>query len=177
MKKPFQSRIEQFEGNLWGLHFKISHDLAEQFLSLKHKRVIVEVNGCEPFRAGIMFLNSGLRFININKRFCKTHDLSLGSRIEGTLSPDESKYGMEMPEEFEIALTMEPEADRYFHALTPGKMRNLIYFCNQTKSSDIRSRRAWVVCNHLISHRGEVDFKDLSAEIKEANAQAKLKQH
>lgn len=175
MKESFHSVIEKFEGNLWGLHFKIPHELAELFLSAQHKRVIVEVKGGASFRAGIMFLKTGERFININQTFCKTHHLSLGSRIEGTIMPDESKYGMEMPEEFEIALTMEPEADRYFHALTPGKMRNLIYFCSQTKSSDIRTRRAWVVCSHLILHRGDIDFKGLNAEIKEANAQAKLK--
>lgn len=177
MKESFQSIVEKFDGNLWGLHFKLSHETAEVFLKADQKRVVVEIEGCETFRAGIMYLKSGERFINLNQTFCKTHSLIALSKVSVTLSPDESKYGMDMPEEFGVALSMEPESDRFFHALTPGNMRNLIYFCGQSKSSDIRTRRAWVVCNHLISHRGEIDFKDLNAEIKEANAQAKLKKH
>ena len=81
---------------------------------------------------------------------------------------------MEMPEEFEVALSMDPGADTYFHSLTPGKQRNLIYFVGQTKSSNIKARRAWVVCDHLNSHKGLIDFKDLNQEIKEANNNAKL---
>ena len=94
--------------------------------------------------------------------------------IAVVITQDQSKYGMEMPEELEVALSMDPDADDFFHALTPGKQRNLIYISSQTKSSNIRARRAWVVCDHLKSHGGKIDFKDLNQEIKIANQNAKL---
>ena len=171
----FQSVIEKFGGDLWGLHFKVPEDVAEMFISNKARRILVSIEGSETYHAGLMHLKTGIKFININQVFCKKHHLLPGDSIDVQISEDVSKYGMEMPEEFEIALDMDPDADAHFQALTPGKQRNLIYFASQAKSSNIRARRAWVVCDHLKSHQGIIDFKELNQEIKVANNNAKLK--
>lgn len=159
---------------MWGLHFKVPADIADRFIEAKARRILVSVNGSDTFHAGLMHLKTGIKFININQVFCKKNQLMLNESISIEITEDPSKYGMAMPEEFEIALSMDPEADAYFHALTPGKQRNLIYIASQTKSSNIRARRAWVVCDHLKSHSGIIDFKDLNQEIKIANQNAKL---
>ncbi len=170
----FQSVIEKFGGDLWGLHFKVPEDIAEEFISKKARRILVSIGGSEPYHAGIMHLKTGIKFININQVFCKKNHLLTNDTVSVQITQDVSKYGMEMPEELEIALEMDPESDQHFQALTPGKQRNLIYFASQTKSSNIRARRAWVVCDHLKSHKGLIDFKDLNQEIKMANQNAKL---
>lgn len=174
LKASFKSVIEKFGGDMWGLHFKVTEEVAEKFIATKVKRILVSINGSDTYHAGIMHLKTGITFINVNKVFCKKHQLNIGDHISVEITQDMSKYGMEMPEELEVALSMDPEADCFFHALTPGKQRNLIYFSSQTKSSNIRARRAWVVCDHLKLHGGNIDFKDLNQEIKIANNDAKL---
>lgn len=169
MKANFTSQLEQFDGNLWGRHIKVSIEIVQPFLLAQKKRVLCSVKGSSPIHCALLSLGNGEWFINLNKAFCNENNLRLGEKVKIEIEIDRSKYGMEMPEELEVMLNQDGPASTYFEALTPGKQRGLIHFVASIKSSDIRIRRAVVVAKHLTSHSGKIDYKDLNQEIKEAN--------
>ncbi|RYZ00400.1 MAG: hypothetical protein EOO11_01605, partial [Chitinophagaceae bacterium] len=65
-----------------------------------------------------------------------------GDRIEATLTRDEDPYQFAMPEELQEVLRTDPEADKLFHALTPGNQRGLMHVVDSVKSPDKRIERA-----------------------------------
>jgi uncharacterized protein YdeI (YjbR/CyaY-like superfamily) len=72
-----------------------------------------------------------------------------------------------MPEELKEVLEQDEEGNRIFHALTPGKIRTLLYLAGQPKSSDIRLRRSIAILDHLIQNNGKIDFKMLNQAMRE----------
>ncbi len=169
MKEKFTSVIAKFDGNLWGTHVEVDNEVVKPLLKSDTKRIICSINGSRHFHCALMSMGNGRWFININKTFCRENHLLVGDKVTVEIERDTSKYGMEMPGELEEMLNQDHLAHEYFEKLTPGKQRNLIHFVASIKSSEIRIRRALVVANHLTSHRGLIDFKDLNQEIKEAN--------
>jgi hypothetical protein len=119
-------------------------------------------------------LGNGLKGITLNKPFVKKNAFVLDQKLHLIIKEDTSKYGMPLSEEFSATLESDPEALNHFENLSPGKQRNLIYFADNVKSSNIRIRRALVVMEHLKMHGGKIDFKALSQEMKEANNREKL---
>ncbi len=174
MEKTFDSPLQEFQGDLFGRHIEVPQNVAEDFLNANIKRVLLTINDYEAIHAGIMPLGGGRWFLNLNKAFCKKHGLMVGEMLHIQLSDDTSKYGMKMPEELAEILDQDEVADHYFHALTPGKQRNMIYAVSQIKSMDIRIRRALVITNHLKMNSGKIDFRKLNQEIKESNRNAKF---
>lgn len=170
----FNSKLEKTGGDLWGYCFYIPEVIAEAFKNQGVKRVVCSVNDSVKLHVALLPSGKGTTFITLNKPFCKKHGLLLGQELNIDLEEDMSKYGMAFPEELEAVFDADPYGFEYFEELTPGKQRNLIHFVASVKSTDIRIRRALVVSAHLISHRGEVDFKDLMEEIKAANRNEKL---
>jgi len=81
---------------------------------------------------------------------------------------------MEMPEELWAVLDQDEEGNILFHDLTPGKMRNIIFYVLQVKSSEIRIRRALVIIEHLKRNEGKIQYQSLAEEMKEANRQARM---
>ncbi len=106
-------------------------------------------------------------FININKKIRDKLKLKVGMQVQASLRKDESKYGLPMPEELDELLKQDVEGDRLFHALTPGKQRNLLYIVGNAKKSDTRITRAIIVVEHLKANDGKIDFKMLNQALKE----------
>ena len=95
--------------------------------------------------------------------------LKEGSKVKVAVEKDTSKYGMPIPEEFEIALTQDRESAAFFDSLTPGRQRNLIYLVYKVKSTVLRIRKSLVILHHLKYTSGIIDFKLLNEQFKEAN--------
>ena len=93
--------------------------------------------------------------------------MQVGSKVQVSLQPDESKYGMPMPEEMDELLKIDDEANQYFHALTKGKQRSLLYIIGKPKNSDTRLNKAIVVTEHLKRWNGKLDFAILNQEFKD----------
>jgi uncharacterized protein YdeI (YjbR/CyaY-like superfamily) len=72
-----------------------------------------------------------------------------------------------MPPELAELLAQDDEGDRLFHALTPGKIRTLLYMVGQPKNSELRLHRALVVVEHLKQHQGKIDYKQLNLSLRE----------
>ncbi|MBE62878.1 MAG: hypothetical protein CMB89_11005, partial [Flammeovirgaceae bacterium] len=66
-------------------------------------------------------------------------------------------------------------ASEFFHDLTPGKQRNLIYIISKVKNTDSRINKALAIIDHLTERNGKLDFKLLNEKIKEYNQRGKLK--
>jgi uncharacterized protein YdeI (YjbR/CyaY-like superfamily) len=111
----------------------------------------------------------GTHFININKELRDQLKLRVGMEVTATLQKDESKYGLPIPEELQELLIQDPEGDRLFHALTPGKQRSLIYIVGKPKQSETRIKKAVVLIEHLKANLGKIDFKRLNEDMKAAN--------
>jgi uncharacterized protein YdeI (YjbR/CyaY-like superfamily) len=71
-----------------------------------------------------------------------------------------------MPEEIRAVLDQDPEGDRLFHALSPGKQRSLLYQAGQKTDVDLRIHRALAIVEHLKENDGQVIFDKLAYELK-----------
>lgn len=172
MKQTFSGIIEESNSNLWGSHIKVPEEVVTFYKAKKVKRFICSFTNGLKIHCAIMSSSEG-PYILINKQLRKKL-LQEGTKlIELRLEPDNSKYGMEMPAEFEQTLSEDPEILQYFENLTPGKQRNLIHLVNSVKNPDIRIRRALSIVEHLHREDGQLDFRKLNEVIKEFNQRFK----
>ena len=162
----FSAVLKQSSSPLWGHFVSVPPAVAKDFIAKGNKRVVCTLGGILEFQCALMPKGDGTYFININKKRQKKLGLKPGMTIQVGLKNDESQYGLPMPQELAELLKMDEEGHRLFHALTPGKQRNLLYITGQPKSSEIRVKRAVVCIEHLKSNDGRIDFKRLNEEMK-----------
>jgi hypothetical protein len=125
-------------------------------------RLMCSVNGAEPFHGGLVALGEGKGYITLNNKRMKELGLSIGDWVEVVLNPDESKYGMPVPEELAELLRQDPEGERRFEMLTPGKQRYIIHYVSQVKSSQLRIDRAMLLIGNLKKlPEGNEDFRGM----------------
>ncbi|WP_394971257.1 YdeI/OmpD-associated family protein [uncultured Croceitalea sp.] len=62
---------------------------------------------------------------------------------------DNSKYGVELPEEFEAVMLSDYEAYQIFESLTNGRKRGLIYAIARYKNSQTRIDKTLLLCENL----------------------------
>lgn len=162
----FTAVLDRFDSNLWTFHIAVPGAVSRVFLDKGVTRVVCTLNGALSFQCALMPKGEGNYFININKKIRDTLKLKTGSEVQASLVEDESTYGLPMPEELKELLQIDEEGDLLFHALTPGKQRNLLYIVGQPKTSDKRIERALVVVDHLKANGGRIDFKKLYHDLK-----------
>ena len=136
------------------------------FLEMGAKRVVATLNDSVTFQCAIMPAGNGVHFINLNKKIRDQLKLKVGSKIVVSLSKDESEYGLPFPEELKELLDQDPEGNKLFHDLTPGKQRNMIYVVSQVKSTDLKIHRGLVILEHLKRNKGKINFRELNQEIR-----------
>ena len=168
--KEFSASLENFHNNdVWGHHLTVPDEVVQYFLEQKIKRVQCTLNGQYEFQCALMPKGNGTYFININSEIRKKFRLRIGTPVQVKLVEDKSQYGMPMPEELQEIFNIDDEASHFFHSLTPGKQRSLLYIIGKPKSSDVRLKKAIVVTEYLKSTRGHLDFKALNQAFKEYN--------
>ena len=62
---------------------------------------------------------------------------------------DTSRYGVEMPEEFQAVLDSDPEAFSIFEGFTDGKKRSLIYYVLRFKNAQTRIDKALIITENM----------------------------
>ena len=165
----FTTTLQKFDSPLWGFHIAVPDNVSKKFLESGGARVVCTLNGTEEFQCALMPKGDGSYFININKKLRDKLKLKLGSEIHVALRQDDSEYGLPMPEELAELLALDEEGNELFHALTPGKQRNLLYIAGSPKTSETRIKKAVVVIEHLKANGGKINFKQLNEDMKEAN--------
>ncbi|MFK7900779.1 MAG: YdeI/OmpD-associated family protein [Cyclobacteriaceae bacterium] len=172
MKQEFTAVYEVFTDNsLWGGHIKVPLKYIKPFIDegRNKKRVICCLSNTECIHAALMSDGAGGFFIMINKELKKKLDLSEGSKLTVSLEEDTSKYGIPMPEEMQELMGQDSEGDHYFHALTRGKQRSLLYLIGKPKTSGTRLKKALVIINYLKGTKGKLDFKELNQAMKNSS--------
>ncbi len=169
MKKKFSSTLDRFNSDLWHFYLPVPVDISSYFIENKKKRLKCTLNGQITFQCALMPYGEGKYFINVNKERRRKLKIETGDDVEVVLMPDDSKYGLPMPEEFSELLKIDEEGNRIFHELTPGKQRNLLFIVGKPKSSDKRLEKAVVVIEHLKSTKGKINFKDLNQALRDAS--------
>lgn len=165
----FTTILSQFPSSpLWGWHFLVPSDIAEKFVEGKNRRVICTINGEVTLHCALM-PNKETWFIMLNKSIQKKLKTPLNSEIQVRIIRDESEYGMPMPDEFREVLDQDQEADKYFHMLTPGKQRTLIYIVSTVKNAESRIRKSLAIADHLTANKGRIEYRLLNEAFKEYN--------
>ncbi|MBR9861675.1 DUF1905 domain-containing protein [bacterium] len=165
----FKAEIRRLQSDVWWYGLFLPNKEIQSFLESEDRRVICDIEGKHKFHCALMPFGDGQYFININKAIRKKFDLEEGDQLNIKLTKDESEYGMPMPEELREAMDLDPEADTYFHKLSAGKQRNLIYIVSQAKQSPTRIKKALVILDYLKEAEGKLDFRELNEAFKEAN--------
>lgn len=161
----FTTSLDHYEDNLYAYHFKVPDPIAKHFLSEKRSRIIATFNN--QIKLHLALMPSGdERFLMVNQKTRKQLGIGLGDLVEITLQEDDSKYGMEFPVEMETVLHQEQPAFDIFESLTPGKQRTLIHLVWSVKNEQSRIRKSMAIAEHLVSTKGEIDFKILNETIK-----------
>ena len=169
MSFNFKARILKFETGLWSFHIIVPQEVYNAMTMDGKKRVMCRIEGNEQFHAGFMPDGKGNYFIKLNKEKMKSFQLNLGQEVDVYLEKDTSKYGMAMPEEFNVVLAQDIEGAEFFESLTDGKKRTLIYMVSLVKNSDKRITKTLIILDHLKANAGKLDFKALNEAFKEGN--------
>ncbi|SHG22530.1 YdeI/OmpD-associated family protein [Flagellimonas flava] len=98
-------------------------------------------------------------FIMFSKNHQKTLGIFPNDYFRLQFFEDNSKYGVDMPEEFEAVLSSDYEASQVFESLTAGKKRGIIYMIIRYKNPQTRIDKSLILCENL--KRGVRDNKEL----------------
>lgn len=129
------------------------------------RRIYCSINGDKPFQCALIPWN-GIFTIIVNKAKRDKLGISAGDNVEVEIVQDDSEYGMPMPEELREVLAQDPEGDRYFHELTAGRQRSILYFVGKIKDVDRRIHTALIFIDHLKRNGGKIVPDQLQADLK-----------
>ncbi len=158
MSHSFSSTLRSPSG--WGNLLIVPTEIALEFKAHHGHRTIVTVNDRYSWHAALMFHGEFGHYIMMSKDKLKKLDLEPDEGVEVQLEPDTSKYGAELPEEFEAVLDTDPEGQRAFEGLTDGAKRSLIFMVSRYKTTDGRIEKALDLLEKL--KMGITDRKILS---------------
>ncbi len=145
----------------------VPDEVVHYFKNKKISRVVCCIEDNLEFQCALMPAGSGTYFINVNKEIRRKSRWQIGESRDIALFEDESTYGLIMPEELREVLRTDSEGDEFFHALTAGKQRNLIYIASKPKTPSIRLKKSIIMIDYLKESGGKLDFKELNQAFKD----------
>jgi len=167
MSHLFTTTFEAANSKLFNWQLRVPDEVTASLLALPSKRrVVCALNGQDPHQCALTPIGQGVYVIKVNAKRKKQLDLAPGDTVSVDLYPDDSEYGLPMPEELAAVMQEDPDGHTAMHALTVGKLRTLLYIVSQGISSDRRLQRAVIIVEH-VKQRGKIDYKALHAEIQE----------
>lgn len=163
----FTSTLESSNNKLWGFHLPVPEVIARTFISGDDRRVVCTLNGTVTYQCALLSKGDGSFLVMVNKKTRDKLGLKPGSTVAVSLKKDESEYGLPMPGEMAEALAQDEEGNRLFHALTPGKLRTLLYIVGHVKDPDKRIGRALAILEHLKANGGKINYRQLNEALRE----------
>ena len=142
----------------WSFHIPIPAKEGKVILEKFGKRILLKING-EQIHCAIQNSKQIGLYISISKASRKKFNINFDEKISFEILKDESKYQIEISEEFEEVLKTDIIAEERFNALTPGKQRSLIHYISKAKNIDTRINRALKIADNL--KMGKKDLKEL----------------
>lgn len=161
MRKTFTAPLEKFDTGLYLYHVKVPKMIYNQFAREKITRIICRYNDSYPVHNAFLSAGQAQYYIKLSKETMKEMGLELGDKITVDVQEDDSKYGMPLPVEMEEVLLQDPEGAEIFDALTPGKIRSLLFRINGFKTSNTKIEKSVIIIEHLKANNGHLDWKML----------------
>lgn len=167
MSHIFTGTFEAANSKLFNWQIRVPADITTTLLASSGKRrVVCALDGQDPHQCALTPIGQGLYVIKVNAKRKKQLGLTPGDKIQVDLYPDDSEYGLPMPEELAAVMQEDPEGHTAMHSLTMGKLRTLLYIVSQGITSDRRLQRAVLIVEH-VKQRGKIDYRALHTEIQE----------
>jgi hypothetical protein len=162
----FRTVLTRSPGHESGWHFiTVEAKIGEKFEKKNgSRRVVCTINNSESFQCALL-PSQGDFVIVVNKIKRTRLGLVDGDEIDVILAKDESKYGLPMPEELQEVLNQDPDGDRWFHGLTAGKQRSILYLIGKIKDIDKRIHTSLVLIEHLKANDGKIIYERLQKEL------------
>ena len=164
----FSASLFLLSSTVWSVGFEVPTEIAVAYLNAGAKRIQCVMNDSVTFQCAIMPYGDGRYFVNVNAALQKKVVASVGDVLRISIKPDNSKYGLPMPEELQAIFDIDEISDQLFHKLTPGKQRTLLHIIGKPKSSEIRIKKAMVITDYLKDVNGKLDFEELKLAFKQA---------
>lgn len=140
-------------GLLDKFHLYIPETIYKPFADSKQSRVklVAEFDGnrVEFYAAVKRCKNTGDYKLMFSNQLQKQLGVVMNDYFDIQIFEDTSKYGVEMPEEFEAVLMSDYDAFEIFETLTAGKKRSAIYAIIRIKNSQSRIDKALIFCENL----------------------------
>jgi hypothetical protein len=162
----FTSILEKSTNKLWGSHLRVPQSVAEKLVVGGSRRVLRTLNGSEEHQCALLPYSDGVFVLSVNKKWCETLHLEIGSKVRVSLQRDESKYGLPVPAELKELFRQDKDSDRLFHLLTPGKQRTLLYVIGSARDAESRAWKASIIVRHLRDNNGTIRYKQLAQSLK-----------
>ncbi len=157
----FKTSIEELQ-HLSGHYFELSPSIIKKLGGKMSVRLIATVNKKLSWQCGPMALGKGSAYITISAKRMKELGVKPGDIIHISLVKDESKYGVDVPEELAELLKQDPEGEERFHFLTPGMQRYIINYVGTVKSSRLRVEKAVMLITNLKRlKKGKESFREI----------------
>lgn len=155
-------KSEVFEVSIKGSHaLQIPEEHARPFLEKGHSRVKVKAvfeDKILEFHAALQTYNGQL-VMTFGKRYQKELGVFPNDYYQLQLIEDDSKYGVEVPEELQAVLDSDPEALDILESFSDGKIRSLIYSISRYRNSQTKIEKSLLLAENL--KRGIRDPRDL----------------
>jgi len=127
--------------------------------NIKRVKAIASFEGKKLEFYGAIQKRNGNYYMMFGKRYQKELGLFPNDIFELQFFEDTSKYGVEVPEEFEAVMLSDYDAYEIFETLTDGRKRGLIYAIARYKNSQIKIDKTLLLCENL--KRGIRDPREL----------------
>jgi hypothetical protein len=164
----FLGTLCKFDFNHWQHHIPLENEVADAHMDNANRRVLIWINEEGPYHMAI-FKAKTYWYILINQQHRSRFNLEVGDQVKLKMARDFSEFGHEVPEEFQVMLDQDEEANTIFRALTPGKQRGLIYIVTKVKNPESRMKKSLAIMHHLRLSKGNLDGKQLNELIKYYN--------
>lgn len=157
----FKTTIEELQ-HLSGHYFELSPTIIKKLGGKISIRLIATINKKISWQCGPVALGNGSGYITISNKRMKELGVKLGSTIHVKLIKDQSKYGVEVPEELAELFLQDPEGEDRFKLLSPGMKRYIINYVATVKSSRLKIERAILLIENLKRlPKGKETFREL----------------
>ena len=162
----FTALLEISRNRLWGAHVRVPASILRKLASSPSRRVVRTLNGSVEHQCALLPYGRGSVVLSVNKAWVGRLGLSAGQRVSVTVRVDKSRYGLPVAEELAELLRQDPDGNRLFHALTPGRRRTLLHIAGLVKHPEARAWRAGVIVRHLKANAGSIQYRQLAEQLK-----------
>lgn len=146
----FKGVLERFPGKGGWYFVRFPHPVAALFGTRGTVRMKGRMNEIPVDRA-LMPDGAGGHFIVLGADLRRKAGLRLGAEVSFSLERDETPEVVVLPEAFEVALNLDPEALSAFGRLTPGLKRSLVSWVAAGKRAETQEQRSAELLKRLVA--------------------------